>query len=107
MPAIRCARPIAGAHLDGAAGTAVAGHRSRSRECTWAGVLAGSLFRAQGPALGSKATPGSSLGADFVPLPKVGARGVWFSSLAPRSWATAGPAKPEPRGADSWTMFSF
>ena len=46
MPAIRCARPIAGAHLDGAAGTAVAGHRSR--ECTWAGVLAGSLFEPQG-----------------------------------------------------------
>lgn len=38
---------------------------------------------------------------------QLGAWEVWLSSLAPRTWAIARTAKPEPRRADSGTVFSF
>lgn len=40
----------------------------------------------------------------FCPNLELGECGL---ALAPRAWATAGPAKPDPRGADSATKFSF
>lgn len=42
-------------------------------------------FRAPVPAPASKAAAGSGPDADFVPLPKVGAREVWLTLLAPRA----------------------
>ena len=53
-------------------------------------------FRAPVPAPASKAAAGSGPDADFVSLPKLGAREVWLSLLAPRAWAAAGLRNPSP-----------
>lgn len=93
----RAREPIAGARLEG----------GRRREDTWAGVPGGAPVPARGPAPRFEGCcrkwPRREL-CSAVQTWSSGKRGLarWR-----RTWATAGPAKPETRCSDSGTMFSF
>ena len=59
-------------------------------------MRAGSWVSCPRAAPASKAAAGPGPDASFAPLPKLGAREVWFSLLAPRAWAAAGLRNPSP-----------
>lgn len=60
------------------------------------GVRASSWVSSPRTAPAPKAAAGSGPDASFTPLPKLGAREVWFCLLAPRAWAAAGLRNPSP-----------
>lgn len=94
MLAVGRGRPVRGASPRG--GWGWRGGQQRSRGRTWAGVRASSWVSSPRAAPAPKAAAGSGPDASFTLLPKLGAREVWFSLLAPRAWAAAGLRNPSP-----------
>lgn len=86
------------------------GRRGGQRRAPGAGVAPGRVdqpvprFPVRVPDSKATARSAQTWTSLFCPNLELGECGL---ALAPRAWATAGPAKPEPRGADSATKFSF